>query len=68
MASGKTGYSAANITSHLSGIDFPCNRQAVLDFAEQNGAPDDVLEALEKLPKREFRSMADLMQAYGEAV
>lgn len=38
----------------LSGVDYPCTRDALVDHAQSQGAPDDVLDHLRRLPDREF--------------
>jgi hypothetical protein len=42
------------IQKSLSGVDYPVTKQQLLDKARDNGAGDDVMAALEKLPDREY--------------
>ena len=42
------------IQKSLSGVDYPVNKQQLLDKARANGAGEDVVAALEKLPDREY--------------
>ena len=42
------------IQKYLSGVDYPVTRQQLLDKARDNGAGEDVLAALEKLPDRDY--------------
>ena len=63
---GVGGQSVANITHHLKGIDFPCNRQDLINQAKKNGAGQDVISALQGLADRQYSSMADVMQSYGK--
>jgi len=65
MPRGISGHSPANMAQHLKGIDFPADKQDLLDVAKQNGADEDVLEVIENLPDDEYQSMADVMKAYG---
>lgn len=51
----------------LKGIDFPANKEDLLEHAKKNGAEDAVLEMIEKMPDGEFGNMADVMSAYGDA-
>ncbi len=46
---------------YLEGIEFPVTRDELVDYAQTNGANDDVVGQLEKLPDREYSSMAELM-------
>ncbi|MDX1676194.1 DUF2795 domain-containing protein [Arsukibacterium sp.] len=58
--------SAAGIAKALKGIDFPRNKDEVVEFAEEHDASDDILEVLNELPERKFKTMADLEKAVGE--
>lgn len=42
------------IQKYLSGVDYPVTKQNLLDKARDNGAGDDVLTALERLPERDY--------------
>ncbi len=66
MTRGMGGQSPSNIAHYLKGIDFPCSKQDLIDHAEDNNAPEEVLEVLEELPDQEYTSMADLMQGVGQ--
>ena len=66
MPRGLGGRSPANVAHFLEGIDFPANKGDLIACAEQNGAPDAVIDVLNALPDEEFQSMADVMRAYGQ--
>jgi Protein of unknown function (DUF2795) len=67
MTRGLGGHSPANVTHHLKGVHFPASKQDLLTRARDNGAGQDVLEALESFPNGEqFESLADVTKAYGE--
>lgn len=38
----------------LSGVDYPASKEDLLKTAREEGAEKDVLEALEKLPDRDY--------------
>lgn len=42
------------VQKHLSGVDYPVTRRQLVDKARENGASDDIVSALEKLPDREY--------------
>jgi hypothetical protein len=67
MTRGLGGESPANVSAHLKGIDFPAQRDDLLDHAERNGAPREVVDVIGRMPDGKFESMADVMKAYGEA-
>lgn len=58
--------SAASVTHSLRGIDFPAKLQDLIEHAQKNGAEKEVIEALRNLPDREYETMADVMQGFGE--
>jgi len=58
------GHSAANLTHHLKGTGFPASKTKLVERARNNGAGQDVLEALDCFPDKEFDSLADVMRAY----
>ncbi|NKE56005.1 DUF2795 domain-containing protein [Lentzea sp. PSKA42] len=42
------------VQKYLSGVDYPVTKRQLLDKARDNGAGEDVLAALEKLPERDY--------------
>jgi len=54
------------IEKFLKGIDFPCSKQDLIDHAENNNAPQDVISTLNSLPDQDFSSVNDVMKAYGK--
>ncbi|NLG50992.1 MAG: DUF2795 domain-containing protein [Chloroflexi bacterium] len=59
--------STAEVQSYLGGIDYPANATKVADYAREHGAPSEVVELLNSLPKdKEYHSAADLNQAIGQ--
>ncbi len=66
MARGMGGESPSNIAHYLKGIDFPANKQDLIDFAEDSNAPDKVLDVLEDLPDQQYTSIADLIQGVAQ--
>ena len=59
--------STAEVQSYLGGIDYPANSQQVADYAKQHGAPNEVVDLLNHLPKdMQYHSAADLNHAIGQ--
>lgn len=67
MTRGVGGESPANVATYLKGIDYPANKQDLLQYARQNGAEQDVVDVLERMPEQQYGNMADVMKGYGEA-
>ena len=44
------------IQKYLSGIDYPASKDDLVESARSQGAPDDVVEALQGLPGDSFDS------------
>lgn len=51
---------------YLKGLGFPADKDAVLDRARRNNAPDRVTQVLERLKKKEFRDLPDLIESVGD--
>jgi len=62
--------SAAGIAKILSGIEFPKNKNQLINYAEQNkdrvSDPDSVIETLKELHGNHFENMADVEKALGK--
>jgi hypothetical protein len=55
------------IQRHLKGVDYPADREELLEVARSEGAPQDVIEALESLPEDEqFDGPDQVMRAIEE--
>ena len=42
------------LQKHLKGADYPATKDELVALAESNGAPDEVLEALQAAPQEQF--------------
>lgn len=53
-----------DIQRHLKGVDYPADREELLETARSEDAPPDVVEALESLPEdEEFDGPDQVMEA-----
>jgi hypothetical protein len=50
----------------LSGVDYPARKQDLVDRARRQGADDNVVQTLERLPRDEFNSPNDVSEAFGD--
>ncbi len=57
--------SAARIQVYLKGIDYPADKNELLDHAEENGAPDQVMDILRQLADKQYTSPADVEKEFG---
>ncbi|PZG01556.1 DUF2795 domain-containing protein [Micromonospora deserti] len=51
---------------YLKGLDFPAGKDAVLDRARRNEAPERVTQVLGRVKKKEFTDLAELLEAVGD--
>ena len=42
------------LQKHLSGVDYPIGKQQLVEHARDNGADDEALATLQRLPDREY--------------
>lgn len=54
------------VQKHLSGIDYPTDKQTIVETARQQGADDEVVSALERMPGDRFNSPNDVSEAIGK--
>jgi hypothetical protein len=57
----------ANVQKYLKDLDYPANKDDLIDHAQEQGIDDDLLEILEQLPdEEEYKSPTEVNQAIGE--
>jgi hypothetical protein len=54
-----------DVQKALKGADYPAKKDQLLKLARQNGADEDVMEALAALGDEEFESPAAISKALG---
>ena len=42
------------VQKHLSGMEYPASKDDVVSTAESNGAPQEIIEALQRMDAEEF--------------
>jgi len=52
----------AMLQSYLHGIDYPARRDDLRETARRNGAPDDVMQLIGRLPDREYDYPTDVQR------
>jgi UDP-glucose 6-dehydrogenase len=66
MAIGMGGHSPSNILHHLKGVDFPADKQALIEQAQKNNAEGDILDIIRQMPDGQYQSMADVLKGVGK--
>jgi Protein of unknown function (DUF2795) len=58
MTRGLGGKAPANVQSYLKGAHYPTRKSDLVSTARRNGAPDEIIDVLEKPPEDEFGATA----------
>ena len=65
-----TSTSAAGIAKMLSGIEFPKDKNELVDYAKENKSKvkrsDQIIKIIKELPDRKYHNMVDIEKALGE--
>lgn len=67
MANVHTESPTRELAKNLEGIDFPANKQKLVEYARSKGANKDTIEKLNGMPDEEYTSMADVFKGFGMA-
>jgi hypothetical protein len=69
QASAQPGHgkiSAAEIEKYVKGIDFPCDKNQLIQHAKSNNAPDEILDFMQDLPDQEYGSAVDVARGVSD--
>ena len=58
--------SPSQVQRFLSGLDFPSSREELIDYAVEEGADEDVLDTLSRIPDELYHTPDDVSQAIDE--
>ncbi len=53
------------VQKHLGGIDYPASKDEVVRTAESNGAPQEIVEALQGMNAEQFDGPDEVQEALG---
>lgn len=54
-----------DVQRHLVGLDYPAKKDQLISHAELNGAPQEVIEALQALAAEQFDDLSEVRGALG---
>lgn len=57
--------SPAEVQKYLHGITYPATRDELVEAAEAEGAPPEVMTMIRNMPDAEYGGPQDVMKAYG---
>ncbi len=52
-----------DVQRHLAGLDYPATKDGVIAQAEQNDAPQEIIEALQRLADEQFDDPSEVQEA-----
>lgn len=55
----------SSVANYIKDVGFPASKQDLITVAEDHHAPEKVIEALEKLPDVEFKSVGEVTEHLG---
>lgn len=58
--------SPIEVERFLKGIDFPASKDDLIEHAQDNRAPGDVLKMLDMLDDKEYNSVVDITKEVGK--
>lgn len=67
MSSSGRRISPISLQKHLKGTSYPASKDDLVQRAQRNSAPTDVLDMIRQLPSQSFESPAEVMRAFGKA-
>ena len=53
------------VQTHLKGVDYPASKDEVIATAESNDAPQEIVEALQRMDGEQFEGPDNVMAALG---
>ena len=54
----------ADVEHALKGIDFPKNKNEIVQYAQEHNASNEIVSDLKALPDRQYNNAADLAQEF----
>lgn len=54
------------VQKFLKGMNYPADKQTLVEKAEEEGADDETMSALQQLPEDEFTTPAEVSAALGQ--
>jgi Protein of unknown function (DUF2795) len=54
------------LQKYLGGVDYPVDKDTLVQKARDNGAGDDIVQTLRSLPFESFNSPNDVSEAFGK--
>jgi hypothetical protein len=62
----KKATAPTELQKYLKGVDYPASKETLRSTAENNGAPQDVLDVIDELPDEEYDAPTAVQKAFAE--
>lgn len=59
--------SASEVEKYVAGVDFPTDRDGLIQHVRDQNAPNEVLDLMDRFPDQEYATVADVAKAVGDA-
>ncbi len=56
----KMGMDTSQISMYLKNMEYPTDKQKIIDMAKSHGAPESVIMMLNKLPNKQYTRSSDV--------
>ncbi|MGY4516126.1 DUF2795 domain-containing protein [Lysobacter sp. HA18] len=66
MTRGLGGESPSNVERYLAGVSYPATKGDLLQAAQANDAPRDIMRLIEQIDMEQFGGPQDVMKGYGK--
>jgi hypothetical protein len=64
--SGQDNVPSTQVARHLANVMFPANKGEMLQHAHDEGANEDAMQIIRRLPNREYMSLAEVLRRIGQ--
>jgi len=62
----RTEASPAAVVDFLEGVQYPCSKADIIQQVSRQGAPQMVIEALERLPEQQYYDLAHIIDSFSK--
>jgi hypothetical protein len=60
--------SPVEVQKYLSGLDYPAEKDEIVGYAEDQGAEDEILQVLQRLPEKTYNAPAEVSEELGKII
>lgn len=57
---GRMRINPTEVEQHLIGLEFPADRDEIIEYVENHDTPDEIVDLLYRLPEKNYSSPADI--------